>query len=100
MSGQKGMKHFGTAIIEEVLRLKEEGKSHREIAELFGLRNAEASKELIKRHRQKEEQLKLGIFPKKVGRKPKKPETLEEENQRLKKEIEILRLFLQSAGRR
>jgi hypothetical protein len=86
MSGQKGMKHFGNAIIEEVLRLKEEGKIHREIAEFFGLRNTEAVRNLIRRHRQKEERLKLGILPKKVGRKPKNPETLEEENQRLKKE--------------
>jgi len=33
-------------------------------------------------------------LPKKVGRKPKKPETLEEENQRLKKKLKVLR-FLQ-----
>jgi len=90
MSGQKGMKHFGNAIIEKVLRLREEGKSYREIAKLFGLRNAGASKNLIKCHHQKEERLKLGILPNKVGRKPKKPEALEEENQRLKKENEIL----------
>jgi len=36
-------------------------------------------------------------LPKKVDRKPKKPETLEEENQRLKKELEVLR-FLQEEG--
>jgi len=35
MSSQKGMKHFGTAIIEEVLRLRKEGESHYEIAKLF-----------------------------------------------------------------
>jgi len=43
---------------------------------------------------QKEEQLKLGILPKKAGRKPKNPETLKEENQKLKKESEVLRSFL------
>jgi hypothetical protein len=42
MSGQKEMEHFGSAIIKKVLRLIEEGKSHREIAKLFGLRNAGA----------------------------------------------------------
>jgi hypothetical protein len=93
MSGEKGMKHFGTAIIEEVLRLREDGKSHHEIAKHFELRNIKAIRNLIQRHRQKEERLKLRILPKKVGRKPKKPETLEEENQRLKKEDEIFRLF-------
>jgi hypothetical protein len=53
MSGQKGMKYFGAAIIEELLRLREEGKSHHEIAraKLFGLRNTEVSKNQIERHR-------------------------------------------------
>ena len=90
MSSQKGMKHSGTAIIEEVLRLRKEGESHYEIAKLFGIRNAEASKNLIRRYRQKEERLKLGIFPKKVGQKPKKPEILEEENQRFSKFPEVV----------
>jgi len=34
MSGQKRMTHFRTAIIEEILRLREEGKNHHEIAKL------------------------------------------------------------------
>ena len=55
MSGEKGMKHFGTAIIEEVLRLREDGKSHHEIAKHFELRNIKAIRNLIQRHRQKEE---------------------------------------------
>jgi len=33
-------------------------------------------------------------LPKKAGRKPKNPETLEEENQSLKKELEVLQSFL------
>jgi len=64
MSGQKGMKHFGNAIIEGVLWLINEGKTNRESAELLGLKNAHATKNLIQHYRRKQEQLKSGIFPK------------------------------------
>jgi len=47
MSGQKGMKHFGNVIIEEVLRLRKEGKSHHEIAKLFELKNIKAIRNLV-----------------------------------------------------
>jgi len=32
LSGVKGMQHYGAQIIESVLKLREEGKAHREIA--------------------------------------------------------------------
>ena len=43
MSGQKGMKHYGATIIDQVLAFRGEGKTHREIADLFGLRNPETN---------------------------------------------------------
>jgi len=53
MSGQKGMKHFGNAIIEGVLWLINEGKTNRESAELLRLKNAHATKNLIQHYRRK-----------------------------------------------
>ena len=100
MSGQKGMKHFGDTIINEVLKLRSEGKTHSEIAEQFGLRNSIASKNLLKRYRQKVTKLSLGFSPRKKGRPSKKEESLSEENRRLKKQVEILTLFLQTRERR
>ena len=79
--------------IEEAL---EEGKSHREIAEEFGLGNKAAVKNLLYRERSK----KLSSIPKRRGRKPAK--TLAEykyENERLKMENKLLRDFLQSTER-
>ena len=53
MSGQKGMKYFGNAIIEEVLRLREEGKNYHEFAKHFKLRNIKVIRNLTQRHRKK-----------------------------------------------
>ena len=100
MSGQKGMKHYGDRIINEVLKLRSEGKTHSEIVEQFGLRNSVASKNLLKRYRQKVKKLSLGVLPRKKGRPSKKEESLSEENRRLKKQVEILTLFLQTRERR
>ena len=100
MSGQTGMKHYGATIIDQVLAFRGEGKTHREIADLFGLRNPAASKELLKRYHQKVERLSQGILPCKKGRPSKKEESLLEENHRLKKQVEVLMLFLQPRERR
>ena len=74
----------------------DEGKSHREIAEQFGLGNKSAVKNLLYRERNK----KLSGIPNQRGRKPAK--TLAEykyENERLKMENKLLRDFLQSTER-
>lgn len=68
-----------------------EGKSHREIAEEFGLKDKFVVRRLLERERKKE----LCGVPKQRGRKPAK--TLAEykyENKRLKMENELLRDFL------
>lgn len=100
MSRQKRIKYYGNPIINEVLKLRSEGKTHSEIAEQFGLRNSIASKNLLKRYRQKVTKLSLGFSPRKKGRPSKKEESLSEENRRLKKQVEILTLFLQTRERR
>ena len=96
----KGSKHFGEQIIDQVLKLREEGKTHHEIAEIFGLRNAMASQNLVKRYYKRKRNLEQGIFPRKKGRPAKTAESLYEENQRLKKEIAILKLFHQMVERK
>lgn len=57
MSGKQGMKHFGESIIKEVLQMKENGMTNREIAEYFNLRNPKAVKSLVNRHNRKQRSL-------------------------------------------
>ena len=51
----------------EILRLKEEGYTKREIGEKFGF-SKEQVKGFLKRKRRKEEKISFGITPKKRGR--------------------------------
>ncbi|HEX3015373.1 MAG TPA: transposase [Desulfobacteria bacterium] len=105
MSGKRGMKHFGEAIIEEVLKMKENGMTNRQIAEHFNLRNVRAVKSLVNRHNRKQNSLEAGIILRPKGR-PRKGSGLttdqkkDNEIKRLKMENELLRSFLQIAGRR
>ena len=48
MGGQKGMKQYGKSIVNEVKAMKESGKTHREIALHFNLRDKESVRELLK----------------------------------------------------
>ena len=100
MSGQKGMKHFGQTIIDEVKKMREEGKTHREIAEYFNLRDSESVRKLLKRDRQKRTKLEAGIMPRRRGRPPKGYISTDQEIKRLKMENELLRDFLQIAGKK
>ena len=54
----------------EILRLKEEGLKHREIAEKFGL-TKEHIKQFFNRYNRKQKKLEAGIGLKKKGRPPK-----------------------------
>lgn len=91
------------AIEEEILQLHIEGKTHREIAETFGLEK-EQVKKFLKRYRQREALVQAGYpvkpkgRPRKDGLPPKQnPET---ELKRLRMENKLLRDFLQSMGRK
>ncbi len=68
MSGKRGMKHFGEHIIHEVQSMRETGVTYREIAEHFNLRNAEAVRNLLNRHKQKDKFLQAGIVLSPKGR--------------------------------
>ena len=54
MSGQKGTKHYGDRIINEVLKLRSEGKTHSEIAEQFGLRNVTSVTNILVPYKEKD----------------------------------------------
>ena len=80
-----------------IKELTGKGKTQQQIAEELGLADKKVVWNLLYRERQKEIQ---GV-PRSRGRKPAK--TLQEykyENKRLKMENELLRDFLQSAGRK
>ena len=73
-----------------ILKMVEQGKTQREIAEHYGLKDKMVVKRLLERERRKERNQS-----KSRGRKPAK--TLQEykyENKRLKMEVELLRDFL------
>jgi len=93
------VKHFEATIF----RLRDEGKTRREIADDLGLSLGQI-KNLINRYNRRNDEQTLGKVPKKRGRPRKHPITtlqkLEIENKQLKMEVELLRSFLQAAGRR
>ncbi len=90
---------------EEALKLQEQGKTKREIGEMYGL-TKEQIKNLLYRHRSKANKVVRinNLIPKRKGRPRKKPITTQKEMElevsRLKMENELLRDFLQSIGRR
>lgn len=103
MGTKKGRKHFGKTIIDEVLRLRDEGKSHREISEYFGLESKDVIKKLLERHRKKERLIEAGLIPRKKGR-PRKHEIQGEKFKdnkikQLQMQNQLLRSFLSEAGR-
>ena len=99
MSREIRGKHFGARIINQVLELKLEGKTNRQIAIIFQLRNAKSVKNLLERHKEKEKKIELGILPRKKGRPAKKDETLAEQVIRLKVEKKLLQSFIHWAKR-
>ena len=90
MSGKKGMKKYPIGIREEVVMRIHAGDSQCALSREYGI-----SRYAI------QSWLKEPTIPKQRGRKPAK--TLQEykyENKRLKMEVELLRDFLQSVGRK
>lgn len=104
MSGKKGMKHFSESIINEVKQMISEGKTHREIAEFFGLKDKLVVHNLMKRERKKERRASEGVVPKPKGRPRKNNLTAEQDKdaeiKKLRMEVELLRSFLQISGRK
>lgn len=96
-------KHFGKAIICDVLQMQREGLTFREIGIYFGLSRMQVKK-LVERHRINEKNRETGILSKRKGRPRERFATSEEkllfENRQLKMENELLRDFLHAIGRR
>jgi len=100
----KGQKQFGDVILNDVLKMKAEGKSNREISEFYGLKDKYVIKQLISRYHRKQKKIAAGIVLLSKGRPRKGSELTDEdkkENQikQLKMENELLRSFLQIVGR-
>ena len=96
-------KHFGQAIIQDVLRMQKEGLTSREIGSCFGL-SVKQIRKLLERSRKNERKLEAGILPRPKGRSCESFETYEErllyENKQLRMENELLRSFHHAIGRR
>ena len=86
-----------------IMRMREEGKSVREIAEHLGLTKKQV-KGWVTRYNHRQERIAAGIPPKPKGRPRKRPlsstEEYEKEIARLQMENQLLRDFLQFTGRK
>ena len=93
-------------LLPEIRAMEASGKTKREIAEHFGLRDKYVVKQLLARERRKEKKAEAGILPRPKGR-PRKdalPRDVVAEQSyeinRLKMENKLLRDFLQLTGRK
>jgi transposase len=87
---------------ERILEMREAGKTRQEIADELGLSKVQI-KNWVSRYNKAQTRLKAGVPPRRRGRPRQSEPTSEEEYQyeikRLKMENELLRDFLQLAGR-
>ena len=87
---------------DEIFRLKEQGKTHREIGDLYGL-TKEQIKGFINRQNRKQRLLKQGYVPRPKGR-PRKNSLdestiLQNELIELRMKVDVLQNFLCAIGR-
>ena len=98
LAGKKGMKHYPANIKAEVVKKLEEGESIIKLSREYGI-SRYAIFSWAGRGKPKEP-----TVPKRRGRPRKTPITkhreLELENKQLRMEVDLLRSFLQAAGRR
>ena len=87
---------------DEIFRLKEHGKTHREIGELYGL-TKEQIKGFVNRQNRKQHLLDQGYVPRPKGRPRKKAvderTLLENELIELRMKVDVLQNFLCAIGR-
>ena len=102
---RKGYTHV-QVLLPEIREMVAAGKTQREIAEQFGLRDKYVVKQLLTRERRKEEKIAAGIMPRPKGRPrkdaPPRDVVAEQAHEihRLKMENKLLRDFLQLTGRK
>jgi len=114
MGTKKGRKHFWEVIINEVLEMKEKGKTNREIAQYYGFENKKVITNLITRYNRNKEKAEAGIIVRR-GRPPKNCKITEEDKitnlryklgrkdyriKQLEMENELLRDFLKETEKR
>ena len=93
-------------LLPEIRAMEATGKTKREIAEHFGLRDKYVVKQLLTRERRKEKKIIEGIMPRPKGRPRKNAQPIDIVSQqayeidRLKMENKLLRDFLQLTGRK
>ena len=87
-------------LLPEILEMVNAGKTQREVAEHFGLKDKYVVKQLLMRERRKEEKKKAGILPRPKGRPRKNHQDEKSELERLRMENKLLRDFLQFAERK
>ena len=92
-------------LLPEIRAMIEEGKTQREIAAFYGLKDKKVVEQLLKRERRKQERIAAGIVPRSKGR-PRKDTAPRDivaaqayEIRRLKMENELLRDFLSLTGK-
>ena len=104
MSTVKGKKRSGSTILSEVKEMVSQGKTQKEIAEFFGLKDKLVIKELLIRERRKNKRIAEGVLPRAKGRLRKidlvSEQGKDNEIKKLKMKIELLRSFLQLTGRK
>ena len=106
-------KHYGHVILEKVLELKQQGKTHREIGKEFGLTEKQISK-LVERNNIHKRKIEAGMRIRKKGRPRKNSKVTKKEKiaelrytlnrkeyriKQLEMENELLRDFLCETGR-
>ena len=110
MSGKKGNSHYPVDLKLEAVRMFEDGKTHRQITEALGIRDAYRTEKWVRAYREKGAKAfeKISRKGQGVGRRPKKENTkaylsrLEMENALLKKfhtELRKVRLAQRNIGR-
>ena len=85
-------------LLPEIKRLREKGKTNRQIAEQYGFKNKEVVEQLLARERRKEKQLLSGKIIRPKGRPLK--DSAQAELERLRMENKLLRDFLQFTERK
>ena len=90
-------------IADEILRMRNEGKTRREIWTHFGI-SKKQYENFLNRHNRINREIAAGVLPRRQGRPPKgyvsTQADKDNEIKRLKMENELLRDFLCAAGRR
>lgn len=102
MGMKKGQKQYGKAFIEEILKLREDGLTNRQIGVTLGV-DKKVIKQAITRHNAWQRKIEQGIMPLPQGR-PRKNSLSEEQHKDrrikvLEMQVELLKKFREELRR-